>query len=241
MEDRIVACHQPNFLPWLGFFAKMARADVLVLLDDVQFTQGTNRHNWTTRVKILAANGPAWITIPVRRAGEGKQRIQDLRSDSHDSRWLSKILRTLDESYRKAPHAHIVLPPLLDILRHHSGGICETNIELIEGIAVMLGLSTCRVRSSDCPVEGTATERLINLTRAHGGSTYLSGDGADDYQVESQFRDAGIEIRKLGFRHPVYAQRSGAPFTPGLSIVDALCYMGAERTRSFLGRHVSHA
>ena len=241
MGDRIVACHQPNFLPWLGFFAKMARADVFVLLDDVQFTQGTNKHNWTTRVKILATNGPAWLSIPVVRAGQGKQQIRDLRSDLNDSRWIAKMLRTLDESYRKAPYANTVLPPILDIIRRHSGWICETNIELIESIATTLGIDSHRTCSSACSAEGVATERLINLTRANGGSMYLSGDGADEYQLESRFCDAGIGFGKLGFRHPVYAQRRDATFTPGLSVVDALCYVGPQQTRALLDNPKSDA
>lgn len=231
---RIVACHQPNFLPWLGFFAKMARSDAFVLLDDVQFTQGANKHNWTTRVRILAANGPLWISVPVRRAGEGKQRIRDLQSDSHDPRWLPKMLRTLEESYRKAPHFGDVLPPLLDVLSKHDGAICATNVQLIECIASLLEIPARRVCSSAQSVEGAATARLVNLTLAEGGTAYLSGDGADDYQVEASFREAGVQFRKLGFRHPEYVQRSGAPFAPGLSIVDALCYAGVGATRAML-------
>ena len=44
----LVACHQPNFLPWLGFFAKLARSDRFVLLDDVQFPR-TSRGTYTNR------------------------------------------------------------------------------------------------------------------------------------------------------------------------------------------------
>ncbi len=231
---RIVACHQPNFLPWLGFFAKMECADVFVLLDDVQFTQGANRHNWTTRVRIAGANGAQWLTMPVRRAGAGPQRISDLRSDDKDARWLPKMLRTLEDSYRKAPYSDAVMPPLMQILSRHTGSVCETNLALIESIAATLGITTRRLRASETPVDGTANERLINLTRMAGGNTYLSGDGADDYQVEAQFRAAGIELHKLGFRHPEYSQRPGKAFTPGLSIVDALCHAGIDATRSML-------
>src|SRR5947209_9622203 len=119
-----VACHQPNFLPWLGFFAKIARSDVFFLLDDVQFTQGANRHNWTSRVRIDAANGPMWLSLPVRRSGEGRQTILDLRTDDQ-TRWLPKLIRTLDEAYRRAPHASECLPQIVDILGHHRGSVCE--------------------------------------------------------------------------------------------------------------------
>lgn len=233
MADRIVACHQPNFLPWLGYFAKMASCDVFVLLDDVQFTQGL-RHNWTSRVRIGTTQGPLWLSIPVRRAGEGLQRILDLRSDPNDTRWLTKMLSTLELAYRKTPHAKAELPPVLDIIARHDGSVCKTNIALIDHIADRLGLQARRVRSSTLGVASSATERLVDLTLAEKGGVYLSGDGADDYQVEARFQTAGIVLQKVGFQHPVYPQRNGRPFMPGLSIVDALCHVGAEATRCML-------
>lgn len=234
MADRVVACHQPNFLPWLGYFAKMARCDVFVLLDDVQFTQGANRHNWTSRVRIGTSQGAQWLGIPVRRAGEGAQPILDLRSDPNDKRWLTKMLSTLELAYRKMPHAADELPPLLDIIARHDGSVCETNIGLIDHVAQRLDLPARRVRSSTLNVAASSTDRLVELTLAQGGDAYLSGDGADDYQVVERFQAAGIVLRKVGFQHPVYPQRKGQPFVPGLSVVDALCHVGAAETRAML-------
>jgi hypothetical protein len=233
MVDRVVACHQPNFLPWLGFFAKIARSDVFFLLDDVQFTQGANRHNWTSRVRIGAANGPLWLSLPVRRSGEGRQSILDLKTGD-GPRWLPKMLKTLDESYRKAPHSAECLPLISEILERHQGSVCETNIELIRSICGMLGLSAVLIRSSQQQVDGAATNRLVNLTRSANGTIYLSGDGADDYQLVDAFNAAGIQLRKLGFRAQPYPQRRGADFVPGLSIIDALCHVGIERTKELL-------
>jgi hypothetical protein len=233
MADRVVACHQPNFLPWLGFFAKIARSDVFFLLDDVQFTQGANRHNWTSRVRIGTANGPTWLSLPVRRSGEGKQSILDLKTDDQ-SRWLAKMLRTLDESYGKASHSEECLPAIVEIIAGHQGSVCETNTALIHAVCRMLGFGATMIRSSQRPVEGTATERLVNLTRSANGSIYLSGDGADSYQLVDAFSSAGIQLRKLGFRLQPYPQRRGTDFFPGLSIVDALCHVGIERTKELL-------
>ncbi len=227
----VVACHQPNFLPWLGFFAKVARSDAFVLLDDVQFTQGA-KHNWTSRVRIGTVNGPLWLSQPVRRAGLGLQSILQLQTDEQ-SRWLPKVLSTLESSYRKAPY-WMCLSPLLKTLSEHQGSVCETNIRLIQDICAMLGLKTKMIRSSERPVSGVATERLINLTLSEKGTAYLSGDGADDYQVISQFEEAGIAVRKLGFRARPYPQRRGSEFVPGLSIIDALCYVGIEGTLELL-------
>ena len=233
MADKTVACHQPNFLPWLGYFAKMARADVFFLLDDVQFTQGHGKHNWTSRVRILAANGPAWLSVPVRRAGEGRQLVSELKSDG-DARWLPKMLKTLAGAYGKAPYFGEVFPPIAEILTLHAGNLCGTNIALIERIRAMLGLETRLRKSSEFAVAGMGNQRLINLVAAEGGNIYLSGDGADDYQVAAEFQAAGIKLQKMGFEHPRYPQRHGAEFTAGLSILDALCNVGAAATREML-------
>jgi hypothetical protein len=225
----VVGCHQPNFLPWLGFFAKIARSNVFFLLDDVQFTQGANKHNWTSRVRIGTANGPHWLSLPVRRSGIGRQLIADLRTDD-TSRWLPKMLSTLEGSYRRAPYADACLPRILQCLSDHQGSVCETNVRLIRDICAMLDLKTKLICSSERPVIGAATERLVNLTLSEKGTTYLSGDGADDYQVIDQFEEAGIDVWKLGFQLQPYPQRRGLEFVPGLSIVDALCYTGIEET-----------
>jgi hypothetical protein len=144
------------------------------------------------------------------------------------------MLATLESSYRKAPFGGQCLQPLLTALSEHQGLVCETNIRLIRIICDMLKLDTRVVRSSEQPVLGAATERLVNLTLSENGTTYLSGDGADDYQLISQFELAKISVRKLGFRATPYPQRYGMDFTPGLSIVDALCYIGPEQTRRLL-------
>ena len=37
----IVGIHQPNFIPWIGYFYKIYRSDIFVLLNDVQFVKNS--------------------------------------------------------------------------------------------------------------------------------------------------------------------------------------------------------
>lgn len=234
MAGKVVACHQPNFLPWLGFFAKAARADVFVLLDDVQFTQGAGKHNWTSRVRILGTNAPQWISVPVRRAGEGRQLISEVRIETQDKRWLPKLLRTLEASYGGCKHFAEVYPPLQQLLEANDGRLCELNVALIESLWRMLGLKTHRVRSSSLGATASGSQRLAQIVKAVGGTCYLSGDGAAEYEERSAYESAGLEVRPLGFTHAVYAQRGSPEFVPGLSVLDALSNLGAERTSALL-------
>ena len=57
----IVSIHQPQYLPWLGYFDKIDRADVFVLLDTVQY----KKNEWQNRNRIKTARGAQWLTVPV--------------------------------------------------------------------------------------------------------------------------------------------------------------------------------
>lgn len=229
----VVACHQPNFMPWLGYFAKIARCDTFVVLDDVQFTQGNNKHNWTSRVRILGSNGPLWVSMPIVRSGAGPQKICDLRTDEGNPRWLTKMVRTFREAYSSAPYFEEAAP-LLEILSAHRASVMETNVALINRIVELLGLPSRFVFSSQFLLESSSTQRLIDLVKACGGRTYLSGDGAMGYEDVELFSGAGIELRKLGFTSPAYRQRSKSEFIPGLSIFDSLCFAGVAATSDFV-------
>ena len=103
VAEATVAIHQPNFFPWLGYFDKIARADVFVLLDDVQFA----KQSWTNRVQVLIDGEPGWVTAPVRR--DGKVSIAEARFDESKP-WRKKLLKTMYFSYRRAPHFEHVYP-----------------------------------------------------------------------------------------------------------------------------------
>jgi hypothetical protein len=56
----IVAIHQPQYLPWLGYFDKIDKADKFVFLDTVQF----KKNEWQNRNKIRTVHGCQWLTVP---------------------------------------------------------------------------------------------------------------------------------------------------------------------------------
>ena len=230
---RVVAIHQPNFLPWLGWFDKLARADVFVLLDSTQFPR-TSRGTWSNRVQLLVNREPRWVTVPVVRAGRGTQALRDVRVDDEQP-WRDKLLRTIQLSYARAPHFDEHFPLVREILKQPTDTLVELNEHGVRVLAETLELDTTRlVRASDLDADAGSTELLVQLTRAAGGSAYLSGDGAGGYQEDELFARAGLELLYQQFEQHPYPQL-GDGFTPGLSIVDALFSVGAERTRALLG------
>jgi hypothetical protein len=230
---RLAAIHQPTFLPWLGWWDKFLRADVLVLLDDVQFPKkgGT----WMNRVRLLVGEEPAWITVPVDRAYSGVRSVREMLIDETKP-WRARILATVEASYRSAPHFNDVYPVIVEALDVETTRISALNQHAIGCISARLGQDAGKVvRQSDLRVHGQGTELLVSLCNAVRANAYLNGDGAAGYLVEEEFVDAGLRLVQQHFAPPQYAQRAPR-HVPGLSIVDALMSCGWDGTKSLLAR-----
>jgi hypothetical protein len=229
LPEIVVGIHQPNFLPWLGFFHKLASSDVFVLLDSAQFSRGSR----TNRVQVLAGDAPTWITVPVRRPEHGEPRIADALID--DSRpWRRKALRTLDVSYGSLPgfdETRALVAPLLEAPTER---LAELNEAAIARIAQAISLTRARIiRASDLDPGGTGPELLARLVAAAGGTVYLSGAGAGGYHDDAPFDERGIAVRYQDFQPPEYPQRSPEP-VPGLSVVDAMMSIGVSGVQGLL-------
>jgi hypothetical protein len=217
------AVHQPNYLPWLGWFHKLAAADVFVYLDAVQYPRG---RSFAARNRIKTPNGVAWLTVPVSvpKGREGKATYREV--ELAEPRWREKHLRTVETSYARAPHFD-------DVLELYRTGLeagetlLEINLALLEGFADYLGIATRRVVLSELlPEFGRKTELIVDACRALGADEYLSGSGGGaDYNDEEQLAEEGIALRYDAFEPAPYPQLWG-DFEPGLSALDALMNCG---------------
>ena len=231
--NRIVAIHQPNFFPWLGYFDKIACCDAFVILDDVQFskTGGT----WTNRVKLLISGEPRWITAPINRNYSGVRKISEMEFRG-DQLWRGKILRTIEMNYKKAPFYVEMFSFFEVLINNPENNIAEYNSKAVLCICEELGLERDKLFwSSNLTHEGDSNELLVSLTKVVGGNTYMCGGGADGYQDDAVFVSAGIELKHLDFQHPKYPQYNAAVFQTGLSIIDAVANLGWGRTTELLG------
>lgn len=234
-ESRVVAIHQPNFFPWLGFFDKLRRADVFVMLDDVQLALGRGgKGNWANRVRVLVNKAPAWVTAPVRRTGRGPQAIRAVEL-ADEQPWRSKLLKTLRASYGRADAFDEVMPCVTELIEFPAASLCDFNLHAIECFCARLGINGPRiVRQRDLSSEGQGTDLLVKLIQELGGTTYLCGDGADGYLEPDLFARAGVGLAFQNFQHPRYPQRGVAEFVPGLSIIDALMHLGFAQVRALI-------
>ena len=234
LQHTVVAIHQTNFFPWLGYFDKLARADVFVVLDDAQFQKSGG--TWSNRVRLLVAERPAWITMPVRRDHHGVRAVNEMLIDARQP-WRDKLLNTIKANYAHAAHFHDVFPFVKQLIGNQTESLVEYNVSAVMSIRGALGLPDRPfVRSSSLGVTTQATDRLIDLVKAVGGTSYLAGGGAAGYQLNDRFATAGVHLRFQNFEHPSYPQRRGVPFVPGLSCLDAMFHCGLSGTGDLLQR-----
>ncbi|MGE4504857.1 MAG: WbqC family protein [Desulfovibrionaceae bacterium] len=230
--SRTVAIHQPNFFPWLGYFAKIARADVFVFLDGVDYPKsGKSMGSYSNRVKLDIGGEARWWGCPVVRES-GPQPIREVFIRKEP--WREKVLKTLEQNYSRASRFAELIDEVRGMVGLEEERVGAYNIANVRRVCELLGLSCEFVLQSEVEAPGHSTELLVNVVRAVGGSTYLSGTGgAKEYQDESMFAAAGVELLYSPFRPEPY-ERGGAPFLPGLSVLDALLHLGPEGTRALL-------
>jgi len=223
-----VAIHQPNYLPWMGYFYKMSRADVFVFLDTVQFSKGS----YQNRVKIKTPNGTAWLTQPVSTSGKGSLLTRDVEF-SNDS-WPEKHYKTLTASYARSSFWETYEKDLRALLSESSETLVPANVSLIEWMARQAGIDVdFRIASGLGVDDDDPSKRLARIVRAVGGRVSVHGSGALEYHDESVFEKNGIALEYSDFEHPVYPQLWDDEFVPGLSMVDAMFNVGPEITKYF--------
>ena len=216
----IIGIHQPNFLPWLGFFYKLEKSDVFIFLDSVQLA---NR-GYTNRVKVKNMKSKSqWITVPVSHKGKSKLIFEAEISD--DAKWKRKLVRVISNNYNHSQFYSNYSDHIFEIIMRSDNNLCDLNIELISYIVDILKIKTKIVKSSSIACEGSSTDLLINLCKAVGGNEYLSGFGGNNYQDEEKFKKNGIKLSCYNFIHPEYKQCFNE-FMPGLSVIDLLFNCG---------------
>ena len=216
---------QPSYLPWLGYFDQLRKADVFVWYDDVQF----DKNGWRNRNRLKSPNGVRWLTVPVLQSGRAEQPIHDVMIDNRQP-WRHKHVSSIEQWYARAPFVLAMLPPLREILEQPWERLVDLDIAIVNWMAKELGIGTPRHRSSELGIGGDRNSRLVNMCRHFSATRYLSGDSARGYLDVDLFKKSGIEVLWHGYRHPRYPQLHGE-FVQLLSALDLLLNVGPDSLR----------
>jgi hypothetical protein len=221
--------HQPDFMPYIGFFHRLLQADIFILLDHAQFVNHSSR-SWTHRDKIKTANGERWLTIGVVKAPHGTPINQIALADND---WREKNLNLLQENYHEAPYFAGLFPRVQALYAVPCKRLVEFTTASIKMLMDWFGIEIPMINSSDMQPNGKKNELLVDLLKKAGANRYLSGLGARNYYQAGPFSDADIEVLWQQFIHPVYPQQFGE-FIPYLSSIDLFFNCGIEQARVIL-------
>ena len=216
----LIAIHQPNYLPWLGYFHKIARADCFVFLEQAQYSRGS----YSNRVRILDNGCPCWLTQPVRHSFG--QAIGEVAFA--DNAWPDKHLSHLRNAYGDSSAFAEIWPELADIYRTMPAeSLATANRHLVTALSGRLDLKTEFATDGELGIDVlVGDDRLIALLSACGDDvSYLSGSGGRNYQNKDKFVHADISLVYAGYDGPAYEQGTDK-FVAGLSVVDALFHLG---------------
>ena len=219
----IAAGHQPNYLPWLGFFDKMQRADIFIIEDNIQYEQ----QGFTNRNKILTADGVRWLSVPIEHANK-PQLIGEVKiANKGVPDWENRHWLTLKHSYCKAPFWSQYSDFFQETYEQHWDLLMDLNMHLIKGLMGFLAIDKPLVFSSTLGAEGKKTELVIAQCKKVGADVQLAGKGGKDYIDAERFAQEGIKLVFQDFHHPVYTQTLEG-FVPNLSVVDYLFCTGGK-------------
>ncbi|WP_052124220.1 WbqC family protein [Ureibacillus manganicus] len=216
-----VAIHQPNYLPWIGYFDKLDQSDIFVFLDKADVSKGS----FLNRNTILSPNGKTLLTVPLTKGEKSihKVQINNLRN------WRAKHWATIKASYKKNAFWHMYKDRFEQIYNKEWDSLSELNISLIELICELLEIDVKFYRESAFDEDfGKSSERIANIVAKLQGKTYISGRGGKKYNRLEDFEEKGIDLMYQNFTHPIYNQVWGENFTDKLSIIDLLFHHGPE-------------
>lgn len=215
----LVSIHQPAYLPWMGYIDKIARSDVFIYLDTVQFQKGS----FQNRNRILTANGPQWLTVPVETKGKlFDVPLKDLPIAAKQN-WQRKHAAAIVQAYGKAPEFARLWPELVPYYSQPWDRLSDLCFAMLQTLLRLTGITSTRIiKASEMgTIEGQKGDLVLSLCQAVGATSYLSGSLGRDYVDLDDFATAGIDVRFQDYAHPVYPQKQDG-FTPAMGLVDLL-------------------
>jgi hypothetical protein len=226
-----VCIHQPNYLPWLGFFNKVNKSDTYVVFDDVQYPRGKD---WANRNQIKTNGGKLWLTVPVIGKSEFRK-WKDI--EISNSGWNRKHLANINNFYRKSQYFDVYYNDLEKFYTKDYVKLIDLNVDLIKYFCSKLGIDTNIVYSSDICGDKefeNGLDKILYILENLKTTEYITGSGAgsERYILDEEFEKRKIKLVWNEYEHPTYKQMYG-DFESHLAIIDLLFNYG-DKSREFI-------
>lgn len=216
-----VAIHQPQYLPYGGFFHKLSLSDLYVVMDDAQYDK-----RFTNRNRIITPNGPIWISVPINK----KQKFAPNSEVeiNNEIPWGDLHWRRLQLGYNNSRYFHLYKGYFEQLYRKEWKMLFDLDLETLKQAISWLGLKTEIILESELHISSKSTERLVDVCKAVGADTYVAGSGSKSYMEESLFTRNNLQVEYQIWSPIPYNQHLAKEFFPNLSIVDMLANLGPD-------------
>lgn len=215
---KTIAIHQPNYIPWLGYFYKIFQSDVFVFLDDVQYSnEGMQNYHY-----IKTPQGSFRLKIPVN--SKFGLNINEINTRD-ELGWKKKHLKSIEMNYKKSKHFEDVFPEYSSLILDEYEGLADLDISIIKHICKKFGIQTEFALSSKMELNSKKEQKVLDICSTLNGNIYYSGTGAKAYQNEENFKERGIELRYSEYFPFEYPQLWG-DFQSNVSVIDYLMNCG---------------
>lgn len=223
--------HQPQYFPYPGFFHKLTKADIYVIMDDVQYDK-----RYTNRNKIIATNGWMWLTVPIKKESMSVSNLEV--QINNDLPWRENHWKKVWQSYANSKFFKIYKDYLNMLYKKEWSRLFDLDFETLKKTIEWLGIKIEIVKESELNVKGSSTERLINVCKAVGADTYVSGTGGKNYLEERLFESNHLKLEYQVYEPIPYPQRLSNSFIKDLSILDLLFNIGPESSGVVMGKKI---
>jgi len=233
-----ISAHQPNFMPYLGFFHKMKESDIFVIRDEILFSDNKDAFQHRNKIRINSNNNKnspqhKWISVPIDNKNDY---IKNVLIKNYVKRknilWNEEILKDIRNNYGKTPYFDEYFPYIQEILSNNYDKLIKLNMKMIYFLRDVFGIKTKIIFASDLGLKpdkyqksSDSSNDIINICSNLGGKIYLSGSGGREYLNLEMFKRKGLKVEFQEYYHPIYQQRYEG-FIPNMSSIDALFCIG---------------
>lgn len=218
-----IAIHQPEHIPWLGFFHKINMADIYVVLDNVQY----RRRYFQNRNKIRTKDGWQWVTVPLEKETRDNLLIKDAKIFNGTLKWKDRNTDTIYHNYCQAKYFNRYWDEFKVLYITDFPHLIDLNMQLLDFFFQQLGIKKKILFASSLGVSGEKGDLILNICTTLKAEVYISGISGRDYLDLARFKDKGIEVTVQDFHHPLYRQLH-EPFIACMSVIDLLFNYGEE-------------
>ncbi len=213
----IVSINQPAYLAWIGYFHRMSKSDIHIVLDSVQF----EKNSMINRNKIRNSQSWEWLTVPVKTKNRFKTLdIKSLEIDNN-TRWRAKHWKKIMFNYSKTKYFKEHEFFFKKIYENEWSKLFPLTQYINDYIKDVLKINTKIIYSSELQPKLSKSEMILELCQKVGAKKYISGPFGRNYLNKKDFDNNGILIEFHDYIHPTYSQLHGG-FEYNMSIIDLL-------------------